>query len=721
MAALVAGGLAVRQQRIADEQRYRAEQQRGVALSRLYSSESLTARDANPRRSLLLALAAWQAAPTEESRGAILSAQGTPYRGALGPVEVRLFDTALSPDGTHAALATTDGSVTLWDTDSRRQVAELTGADGGRPIVEFSPDGSMLGTAHASEQAEHRLRLWDLRTGKLIRSLPGDAASMAFSQDGTLIATVSRNEPTVVLWEVASGRRVRTYDKGAGMGSGVAFSPDGSLLAAGGGDKSVRVWQTATGRRVAVLTGHEKYVTSTDFSSNGWLLASGSADGTVRLWDVREGRAASVPILRPPGGAEFIRETEFSPDGRHVIAGLNRSRSVQWWRVIDGAAVRSFVGHTEGVMSVGFSRDGHTVLSGSLDRTAILWRAQTNIIDQSHAPTAVAFSPDRRLLAVTRGKAVTLWDTAEQSVVRELNTGVVNSLSFKPDSAQLATAGADGTVRLWNIASGQSGRPGAIGDGMVPYSVRYSPDGTTLVVYGGPSLDAVSSGDVKVARYRLVRWNLANPDSAPVQVTYEPDDVSRDPYPGGDIAFSPDGRLIAVPLSNGKIDLRDSRTVDLVGTLDGRHGFATAVAFNQDGTILASGGSDRNLRLWDVSSRKEIGGALSGHGGAIRGVSFLPDSDTLASASDYDVSLRLWDVSAQRFLAAVRTPTSSNGLAMQPDTGLIAIAGVDSQINIVDPDPDRVVSDVCAALRGTQTVAEAWQATGNDPDQAPRC
>ncbi|MEQ4304498.1 trypsin-like peptidase domain-containing protein [Plantactinospora sp. B6F1] len=720
VAALVASGLAVWQQRVADEQRFRAEQQRAVALSRLHSSESLATRDTDPRRSLLLAIAAWQAAPTEESRGALLSAQGIPYRGVLGPVAARLFDTALSPDGTLAALAATDGSVTLWDTEGHRQVAELTGTDGEMPIVEFSPDGNTLGTAHSSERAEHRLRLWDVRTRKLVRSLPGDAVGMAFSQDGTSIATVSRSEPTIVLWHVASGRRVRTYDKG-GAGLGVALSPDGSLLAAGGGDNSVRVWQTATGRQMAVLAGHEKYVTSTSFSPNGRLLASGSADGTVRLWDVRDGRAANVPVLRPPGGDEFVKEAVFSPDGRHVIAGLNRSRSVQWWRVVDGASVRSFVGHTGGVVSVGFSRDGHTVLSGSVDRSAILWRAQTSVIDQSHTPTAVAFSPDRRLLAVTRGTVVTLWDMTRQSVVRELNTGVIDSLSFRPDGAELATAGADGTVRLWNIATGQSGRPGVIGADMVPYAVQYSPDGRTLVAFGGPSREAINSGDVTALRLRLVRWDFANPDSPPVRISYEPGDVSHDPYPGGNIDFSPDGSLLAVPLSNGTIELRDPRTGDLVDTLDGRHGFATAVAFNHDGTLLASGGSDRNLRLWDVATRKQVGGTLSGHGGTIRGVDFLPNGDTLASVSDYDVSLRLWEVSTQRFLAAVRTSTSSNGLAVQPGTGLIAIAGVYSQINIVDPDPDRVLSDVCSALRGTQTVAEAWKATGNDPDQAPRC
>ncbi|MEV0326875.1 trypsin-like peptidase domain-containing protein [Micromonospora echinospora] len=720
--ALVAGGLAVWQQRVADDQRHLAEQQRAVALSRLYSSESSTARDTDPRRSLLLAVAAWQAAPTEEARGALLSAQSIPYRGTLGPLQARLWDSDLSPDGTLAATATTDGTVTLWDTTTRGPAAVLTDKDGEYPIVEFSPNGDILAAVHGGGgSAERRLGLWDVRTRTLMRSLPGDAVSIAFSRDGARIATATRNEPTIVLWDVETGRRIRTYDKG-GTAFGVAFSPDGSLLAAGGGGNSVRVWQTTTGRQVAALTGHEKYVASVDFSVNGWLLASGSADGTVRLWDVRSGRAASVPVLRPPGGNEFIREAEFSPDGRHVIAGLNRSRSVQWWRVIDGAAIRSFVGHTEAVGSVGFSRDGHTVLSSSLDRSAILWRAQTNVIDQSHEPSRLAFSPDGALLAFTRGKAVSLWDMAKQSVVRELNPGVVHSLSFRPDGGGLATAGADGRVLLWNTTSWQHGRPGIIGDGVTPLSARYSPDGKVLVATGGPSLDAVTSGKATAPfTYWLMRWNLADSDVAPIWVNYKVDDASKNPYPSGEVTFSPDGKSIAIPMSNGRIELREARTGKLVHTLDGNHGFATTVAFNGNGTVLASGGSDRNVRLWDVATRRQIGTTLSGHNGSIRELAFLPNSGTLASVSDYDVSLRLWDVLAHRFLAAVRTAESTNGLAVQPGTGLIAVAGVSSQVSIVDPDPERVLSDACSAFRGSQTVAEAWKATGNDPDQAPRC
>ncbi|MFJ9391901.1 hypothetical protein ACIRON_23975 [Nocardioides sp. NPDC101246] len=720
--ALVAGGLAIWQQRVADAERATAERQRAAAVSRLYAQESLAARDTDPRRSLLLAMASWQLAPTVEARGALLGTQFVPYRGALEPGTARLIDTDLSPDGKTAALTTTTGSVTLWDTRSHQQVAELTGTDDEFPTVEFSPDGKILGTTHISDRPDHRLRLWDPRTGSLVRSLPlpENAVGMAFSEDGNRLATVSGENPTIMVWDVNTGRRLRTLDKG-GAGSGVAFNHDGSLLAAGAGDNSVRVWRADTGRQVAVFAGHEKLVTSVDFSPNGRLLSSSSADGTVRLWDVRDGEGPSIQVLRPTEEDEFIADAEFSPDGLQVVAGTNKGKGVQRWRVADGEPLPAFFGHTNGVGSVDYRRDGRTVLSGSVDGSAILWQAQTNVIYQSHAPVAAAFSQDRRLLAFTRDDTVTLWDAARRSFVRELKTGLVHSLSFSPDGTQLATAGADGSVRLWSTTSGRSGRPGTIGDDMVAYSVRFSPDGKILTAHGGPSYDDMRSRTARMpARYVLLHWDLAEPIADPVRTTYEVSDVSTDPYPTGDTAYSPDGKLFAVPLSTDAVEVRRTGDAELVDTIRTGHGSVTSVVFSNDGTVLATGGADRDLRLWKVSSRKQIGPTLSGHGGTVSRMAFLPDGDTLVSVSQSDDSVRLWSVSAHRSLAAVRTLGNLNDLAVQSETGLVAVTGVYSQVDIFEPDPDRVLADLCSVFRGT-SLAKEWKSTGKDPDQAPRC
>lgn len=723
--AMVAGGLAIWQQRVADDERARAERQRAAAVSRLYAQESLTARDADPRRSLLLAMASWQLTPTVEARGALLSAQLVPYRGTLDPDDGRLVDADLSPDGTTAALATTTGSITVWDTASQQQVAELTegGTDGELSTVRFSPDGKVLATTHISENAEHRLRLWDPRTHTLMRSLPvpGNVIGVAFNADGTRLATVSGDSPTIILWEVASGRRIRTFDKG-GAGFGVAFSQDGSLLAAGGGDNRVRLWQAGTGRQLAAFRGHEKYVTSVAFSPNGRLLSSSSADGTVRLWNPRDREKPSIRVLRPAvEEGEFIREAEFSPDGKQVVAGTNAGKGVQRWRVDDGAVLPAFLGHTNGVSSVDYGPDGHTVLSGSVDGSAVLWRAQDNVIYQTYATNSVAFSVDQKLMAVAIGDTVKLWDTDRRSFVRELKTGTVYSLSFSPDSTQLATAGIDGTVRLWHTESGRSGRPGIVEDDMAAYSVRFSPNGKILTAYAGPTLEDVRSGAVgSDIRYVQLQWNLADSGADPIETVYEVGDISSDPYPTGEIAFAPGGKIFAVPLSTGAIELRQTRTGELVDTLNSGHGAVRSVAFDSDGTKLATGGEDRKLRLWDIASRKQIGSALSGHNGTISDVAFLPDGETLASISQSDVSMRLWSVPDHRLLAAVPTLGNLNDLAVQPETGLVAVTGVYAQVDLLDPDPSRVLADLCSVFPG-RTLAEEWESLGKDPDNVPRC
>ncbi|WP_086666134.1 hypothetical protein [Lentzea kentuckyensis] len=718
---LVAGVIAVWQQQVADSQRSQALAQQAIAASREYAAGSLSASDTDPRRSLLLAAAAWSAAPTEESRGAFLRTQTEPYLGTLGPVSDRLWHVALAPDGTLAALATSVGTVTLWDTAAHRQVAQLTGPDGNYPSVAFSPDGRTLVTSNDSKQPEQRLRLWDVRTHKLVRSLPGSASSVAFSSDGSSLVTAWGSR--IVQWDLATARPIRTYQGTPGIFD-IALSHDGSLIAAAGTDGGVHLWETATGKETAVLSGHTKAVFGVDFSRDGTTLVSSSEDGTVRLWNVAERRPAAVPVLSAPwpGVVEFSRKALFSPDGRHVVAGMNRSKAIQWWRVADGAVVRTNVGHTQSVTGVAFSRDGNTLLSGGLDGAGILWKVRATFLDQPAPVHAVAFSPDGRVLASSSGRTVTLWDPERREQVRVLTVGDGSfvSLSFSPDSSTLVTS-QDGAVRLWSVKTGTLVRTFPLDSGQSAYYVTFSPDGNTLAAIGGTPLSTFSSTETKPPLEYIVRqWNVASGDVL-VTNSYRVTNAAVDPYPSGRAVFSPDSTMFAVPLTNGSIEFRQARTGERAGELVGHQDGAVSLAFTKDGTMLASGGSDRTVRLWDVATRKQIGAQLTGHNGVVRGVAFLPDGRTLASVSDYDLVLRLWDVPSRTPLAAVRGSGSFDGIAVQPGTGLIATAGLNNVVGIWNPDPASVKSQVCSILGGQQSVADAWKAVGRDPGQAPRC
>ena len=162
--------------------------------------------------------------------------------------------------------------------------------------VVFSPDGTQMATA----SWDHTARLWDVVAGECVRTFTGHTSlvsGVAFSPDGSLLATGSGRLPgrpgeplvsddrTARLWDVATGECIRTFTGHASEISGVAFSPDGTLLAtAGGREKTARLWDVATGKCVRILIGHVEQVRGVAFSPDGTLLATASSDKTARLW-----------------------------------------------------------------------------------------------------------------------------------------------------------------------------------------------------------------------------------------------------------------------------------------------------------------------------------------------------------------------------------------------------------------------------------------------------
>ncbi|MGW0194060.1 nSTAND1 domain-containing NTPase [Nonomuraea sp. NPDC003201] len=712
----------------------RFDDQRRDALSRVLSSQSERLSQADPITAGLLAVAAARFAGSPQSRAearyGMLAALATGTRGVMGgPVS----GVAFSPDGTTLATTDLDGAIRFWDARTRRQLGEPMRGPGAGTAVAFNRDGTILASAHAAPrdtvEPDGTAVLWDVRShrqlGEPLRGHTDTVGAVAFSPDGAMLASAGR-DGMVALWDVRSHRQLGGPLGGNAVSvPSVAFSPDGSTLAGAGPDGTVLLWDVRSGRRIgSPMRTPLMFVYAVAFSPDGKTLASAHGDptmsptvnsGAVRLWDVRSRRPIGKPML---GHTATVNDLTFSPDGM-MLASAGSDGTVRLWDTGTRRAIGvPLTGHSGDVHSVAFSPDGRTLASAGNDLR--LWETLNQrspglpMEGSSQVTYELAFDQDGTRLVSADAYGIELVGDGGSGLVRVWDVGTRRltgprirdprgrflSVAISPDGTLLATGGWDALARLWDVRTGrQVGEP-RTDHGPRVDRVRFSPDGALLATGG-------TDGTAQLWEVRTLR--KSGQELRAGEPGADLDDVS--PRGVSAIAFSPDGAMMATATGAGDARLWDVRTRRaLGGPLNGHQGGVPSVAFSPDGRTLATAGRDQSVRLWDTGTRREIGDGLKGHTGPVSEVAFSPDGRTLATASA-DHSVRLWDVAARR---QIGEPVGDHvgtvsALAFSPDGTKLAAAEAEGRVRLweirLPADPR---AEVCAVAARSLTEPE-WE------------
>ncbi len=459
----------------------------------------------------------------------------------------------------------------------------------------------------------------------------GKVHDIALAIDGTSLASAGADGVRVT--DIRNGRVQHCFDL-ARESAGSDVPPQSALLAE-------FLQRCASEEALAVA-----------FTPDGTRLAVGSADGIIRLWDVAAGRLirhlGQPTLARTPSGTAFstpqVNDVAFDVTGQYLAAGT-ADWKVRVWDCETGQERWGLTGHEDVVHRVAFSPDGRWLASASADRTVRLWESATGrpglelrghghrlsqgIRREKMGVVGVAFSPDgKRLASAGDDGTIRLWDTGDG---RELgmyrgHEDSVCCVSFSRDGGRLASGSADRTVRIWHVDSYEQRA-----------CYRGHADAVARTIFLADERVVSASWD------QTIRVWDSGDDHPAAELRGHKHDINH-------AVFSPRGDRFATASEDHTVRLWAARTGHELFCLRGHKERAICVAFSADGRLLASGSYDCTVIVWDVKTGR-MAHVLRGQRLPVTEVYFTPDNRFVAAWTGTG-TVKVWEAATGREVVA---------------------------------------------------------------------
>jgi WD40 repeat protein len=517
-----------------------------------------------------------------------------------------------------------DGRVVLWEPPAFAPKLLLTAKRGRVHAARPAPDGSLIAVGGDDGEAY----VID-RGGRVVAELAGhagDVQHLAWSPDGASLAS-GDDHGHVRVWSRGGSRELVAAGDPIGV---VAFADDGSTLLAGDHAGTLWAWSTATWAPRTFAIGADVAGAWGD----GTVIEAVDTDGGIHTWrgDVEE------PVVALH---QKLKRVAFAPHGAWIAVGGVGGAVTR----VDGSRLTVVGAHPSQVRSLAISRDGRWLADGSDDGGLVLRDLRSGRAFALHGHTGrirhVELTPTALLSSDSQG-VVRRWELAALGPL--LLQADAAPVRLATDGTRLAGVDAAGNVLVWTLADGERTRLGHQ-DGRV----------TELALIDGTVITGTAEGEVT--------WWLATPVTVNVHAPVTSIATSRD--------------RVAVASRAGGIALYTAAGA-LAGELPGHTGGTDALAFDTTGTLLASGGQDRQLRLWRRSGDAfAAASAIGGLHGDTHFVAFTPDGRRVIAAGN-DGAVLAWPVAGGPLAVLARHVGAVSALAI--DARFIVSAGRDDKI-----------------------------------------